>query len=137
MPTMGGWPNHGARTGACVPGLRRRALFRRERDQRQLPGLVHSALVTSKTVPAGVTALVAGAQNQVENIYPDFVPLASMGVFRSHFKQSGINGANHTGGACGLAEAGGDVGGAVLTIQGDQDYCAANAVKTGRTGLKQ
>ena len=94
-------------------------------------------LVTFKTVPAGVTALVAGAQNQVVNIYPDFVPLASMGVFRSHFKQSGINGANHTGGACGLAEAGGDVGGAVLTIQGDQDYCAANAVKTGRTGLKQ
>jgi hypothetical protein len=94
-------------------------------------------LVTSKTVPAGVTALVAGAQNQVENTYPDFVPLASMGVFRSHYKQSGIIPQNHTGGACTLSESGGDVGGAVLTIQGDQEYCAATGHHAGRTGLKQ
>jgi hypothetical protein len=94
-------------------------------------------LVAHKPVPAGVTALIAGAQSQVVNIYPDFLPLSSMGVLRSHFKQSGILGANGSGGACTFAEAGGDVGGAVLTIHGDQDFCAATGVKSGRISLKQ
>ena len=29
------------------------------------------------------------------------------------------------------------MGGAVISIQGDQDYCAATGIKTGRVGLKQ
>jgi hypothetical protein len=94
-------------------------------------------LVSTRPVPAGVTALIAGAQNQVVNSLPDFLPLSAMGVFRSHYKQSGIAGANHTGGACNLPEAGGDVGGAVLTIEGDQDFCAATNNHNGRTGMKQ
>jgi hypothetical protein len=94
-------------------------------------------LVTFRAVPAGVAALVAGAQHQVVNIYPDFVPLASMGVFRSHFQRPGVLAENHTGGACTNSEQGGDVGGAVLTIQGDQEYCAATGLKSGRIGLKQ
>jgi hypothetical protein len=94
-------------------------------------------LVTFKAVPAGVTALVAKAQNQVLNIYPDFLPLSAMGVLRSHYKQSGILPANHSGGTCTLAEAGGDVGGAVITIQGDQDFCAATSTQRGRTGQRQ
>jgi hypothetical protein len=96
-------------------------------------------LVTRKTVPPGVTALIATAQQQVVNIYPDFLPLASMGVLRSHYKQSGIFGNNGAGGSCSpsTSEGGGDVGGAVLTIQGDQDYCAATGIKAGRVGLKQ
>jgi hypothetical protein len=94
-------------------------------------------LVSHKPAPAGVLAMIAAAQNQVVNIYPDFLPLGSMGVLRSHFKQSGIFGANGSQGACTAPETGGDVGGAVLTIQGDQDYCAATGVKTGRVALKQ
>jgi hypothetical protein len=94
-------------------------------------------LVSHKPAPAGVLAMIAAAQNQVVNIYPDFLPLGSMGVLRSHYKQSGIFGANGSQGACTAPETGGDVGGAVLTIQGDQDYCAATGVKTGRVALKQ
>jgi hypothetical protein len=94
-------------------------------------------LVSHKPVPAGVTALIAGAQNQVVDSIPDFLPLSSMGVLRSHYKQSGIGPANGTGGACTVGESGGDVGGAVISIQGDQDYCAGTGIKTGRVGMKQ
>jgi hypothetical protein len=96
-------------------------------------------LVTHKPVPAGVSALIAKAQQQVVNIFPDFLPLASMGVLRSHYKQSGVFPNNGSGGACASSafESGGDVGGAVLTIQGDQDYCAATGLKNGRASLKQ
>jgi hypothetical protein len=94
-------------------------------------------LVTFKKVPPGVTALITTAQDQVVNIYPDFLPLSAMGVLRSHYKQSGIFGANGSGGACTFAETGGDVGGAVISIQGDQDYCAATGNKSGRNALKQ
>jgi len=94
-------------------------------------------VVAHKPFPAGVTALISGAQKQVVDIYPDFLPLGSMGVLRSHYKQSGIFPANGSGGDCTNGEAGGDVGGAVLTIQGDQDYCAATSTKSGRTNLKQ
>jgi len=94
-------------------------------------------VVSHKPIPAGVTALIAGAQHQVVDFLPDFLPLSAMGVLRSHYKQSGIVAANGSGGACNFAETGGDVGGAVITIQGDQDYCAATATHTGRNGLKQ
>jgi hypothetical protein len=94
-------------------------------------------LVSHKPVPAGVTAMIAAAQNQVVNVYPDFLPLNAMGVLRSHYKQSGLGAANASGGACTFTESGGDVGGAVLSIQGDQDYCAATGAKSGRISLKQ
>jgi hypothetical protein len=44
--------------------------------------------------------------------------------------------ANASGGACTFDESGGDVGGAVLAIQGDQDFCASTGAKGGRTGFK-
>ncbi|MGA9967229.1 MAG: hypothetical protein WBQ10_18685 [Terriglobales bacterium] len=94
-------------------------------------------VVSHKPIPAGVTALIAGAQHQVVDFLPDFLPLSAMGVLRSHYKQSGIGAANGSGGGCNFAETGGDVGGAVITIQGDQDYCAATGIHTGRNGLKQ
>jgi hypothetical protein len=94
-------------------------------------------LVSHFPIPAGVTALIAGAQAQVVNIYPDFLPLSSMGVLRSHYKQSNVPPANHSGSACNVTEAGGDVGGAVLTIQGDQDYCTATGSRNGRLNLHQ
>lgn len=94
-------------------------------------------LVSHKPVPVGVTALITKAQEQVVNIYPDFLPLASMGVLRSHYKQSGVLAANGSGGNCNFAESGGDVGGAVITIQGDRDYCTATGTHTGRNNLHQ
>jgi hypothetical protein len=94
-------------------------------------------VVSHKPVPPGVSALITTAQNQVVNIYPDFLPLSSMGVLRSHFSRSGISPQNGSGGDCTNAEAGGDVGGAVISIQGDQDYCAATNIHSGRTNLKQ
>jgi hypothetical protein len=94
-------------------------------------------VVSHKPIPAGVTALIAGAQHQVVDFLPDFLPLSAMGVLRSHYKQSGIVAANGSGGACNFGETGGDVGGAVITIQGDQDYCTATGTHTGRNGLKQ
>jgi hypothetical protein len=94
-------------------------------------------LVAHTPIPTGVKALITGVQSQVVNIYPDFLPLGAMGVLRSHYKQSGVDGVNGAGGSCNPADAGGDVGGAVLTIQGDQDYCAATGLKFGRIGLKQ
>jgi hypothetical protein len=95
-------------------------------------------VVTFAHTPAGVTALLAKAQNQAVNTYPDFLPVSSMGVVRSHYKQSNVFGNNATGSPCNTtAEAGGDVGGAVLSIQGDHEYCAATGTKAGRTGLKQ
>jgi hypothetical protein len=94
-------------------------------------------VVAHRPVPAGVTALIATAQQQVVNIYPDFLPLSAMGVLRSHYTSLKIGPINGTGGACNTGESGGDVGGAVISIQGDQDYCAATGIKTGRVGLKQ
>ena len=94
-------------------------------------------VVSHAPTPAGVSALISTAQTQVVNIYPDFLPLSAMGVLRSHYRQSNVVPNNGTGGACGATDSGGDVGGAVLTIQGDQDYCAATGIKGGRTGLKQ
>jgi hypothetical protein len=94
-------------------------------------------VVSHTPAPAGVSALIATAQTQVVNIYPDFLPLSATGVLRSHYKQSNVISNNGAGGACAATDSGGDVGGAVLTIQGDQDYCAATGIKGGRTGLKQ
>jgi hypothetical protein len=94
-------------------------------------------IVTFHKAPAGVTALLGVAQSQAVTTYPDFLPVNEMGVLRSHYKQSGFGGSNHSGGGCSFAESGGDVGGAVLSIQGDQDFCAANSSHFGRVGLKQ
>jgi len=75
-------------------------------------------VITGKTVPTGVTNLIAAAQTQVANI-PDFIPISELQVFRSHYLQSGITGRN--GHLPRQVEQGGDVGGAVLTIQTDLD----------------
>jgi hypothetical protein len=94
-------------------------------------------VTTHLPVPPGVKALISGAQNQVVTSLPDFLPLSSMGVLRSHYKQDNVFGIDGSGGECTGIEQGGDVGGAVISIQGDQDYCAATGNHAGRTGLKQ
>ncbi|HYA24130.1 MAG TPA: hypothetical protein VEF05_08215 [Terriglobales bacterium] len=69
--------------------------------------------------PAAVLTLITQAQSQVANI-PDFVAFSSLQVFRAHYTQSGKVGAD--GFATGTHESGGDVGGAVFTIQADLDF---------------
>jgi hypothetical protein len=75
-------------------------------------------VITPHTVPTAVTSLINAAESQVANI-PDFVPIGQMLVFRSHYAQSGIAGKN--GHAAREIESGGDMGGAVLTVQEDLD----------------
>ncbi len=75
-------------------------------------------LVTDKTVPSKVTSLINAAEVQVANI-PDFVPIGQMLVFRSHYAQAGFGAKN--GHLAKTVEVGGDMGGAVLTIQTDLD----------------
>jgi hypothetical protein len=88
-------------------------------------------VVTPSSVPPAVQTLITQAQTQVANI-PDFVAFSSMPVFRSHYKQSGFGPSD--GFAAGR-ESGGDIGGAVFTIQADLD----NYTDTGKeiVGLKQ
>lgn len=88
---------------------------------------------TAKPAPASVTNLITAAQAFAVSHSPDFVPIASMNVFRSHYTQSSKSGVN--GHKAGTTEAGGDEGGAVLTVEADND----NVTDTGKeiTGLKQ
>jgi hypothetical protein len=76
-------------------------------------------VVTSSPEPAGVAELVAAAQKEVVNI-PDFLAYSKLSVFRSHYLQSGVSPKN--GHLPRSTEAGGDVGGAVFTVQADLDY---------------
>jgi ABC-type phosphate transport system substrate-binding protein len=89
-------------------------------------------VVTKMPVPTGISSLITAAQTQVLQI-PDFVPENQLEVFRSHYTQAGITGKNgHIGRQ---AEAGGDMGGAVFTVQADLD----NITDTGHEfiGYKQ
>ena len=75
-------------------------------------------IVTASPTPGTITSLVNAAQTQVLNV-PDFVPIGSMQVFRSHYSQSGFGA--HNGHKTGTKESGGDVQGAVFTVQSDLD----------------
>lgn len=76
-------------------------------------------VVTRSPIPTGISSLISAAQAQVLNI-PDFVPENELLVFRSHYRQAGVNPKNgHIGRQ---PESGGDVGGAVFTTQADLDY---------------
>jgi hypothetical protein len=89
-------------------------------------------VTTGTPAPPGVLSLIAAAKTQVANI-PDFISVDSLNVFRSHYTQSGFVGAN--GHKARTSEAGGDVGGAVYTVQADLD----TITDTGKeiTGKKQ
>jgi hypothetical protein len=71
---------------------------------------------------ATVCQLVANAQTTISQI-PDFAPLSAMQVFRSHYNLTlnGVVFAGHNGHSPRFAESGGDVEGAVLTVQSDLD----------------
>ncbi|HMD99020.1 MAG TPA: hypothetical protein VKM93_17020 [Terriglobia bacterium] len=76
-------------------------------------------IVTDGVVPAEVQTLY---NDLILGDIPDFVPYTVLNVFRSHYTQAGFNPGN---GICpGTKESGGDVGGAVFTIQAEKDFCA-------------
>jgi len=76
-------------------------------------------VTTAKAIPPGVSALITAAQVQAVNSSPDFIPVSALNVFHSHFTQSGRSPAD--GYKTGVAEAGGDMGGAVFPVQADLD----------------
>ncbi|MBZ5573223.1 MAG: hypothetical protein LAO09_15240 [Acidobacteriia bacterium] len=90
-------------------------------------------VVTDVPVPAGVAALIKAAQTSAINVSPDFVPVKNLQVFRSHFPQAGFAPSNGNPGE--PTESGGDVGGAVYTVQGDKDYFNDTALQI--VGQKQ
>jgi hypothetical protein len=68
------------------------------------------------------------ASNPSTGIFTDLVPAPLMQVFRSHYGQAvrdnGIAFGPNNGFKAGVPETGGDMGGAVLTIQSEQDFIA-------------
>lgn len=77
--------------------------------------------VTVSPVPTGIQSLYSAVLQYAGEV-PDFVPYNHMSVFRSHYNQSGVTGAN--GLITGIPEAGGDMGGAVFPVRADKDYYA-------------
>jgi hypothetical protein len=78
-------------------------------------------IVTVSPMPSGIQQLYQAALQEAVLI-PDFAPINTLEVFRSHYNQSGVNGSN--GIIAGMPEAGGDMGGAIFDIQADKDYFA-------------
>jgi hypothetical protein len=76
-------------------------------------------VVSTSPTPTGILNLVTAAQTEVLQI-PDFVPIKKLAVFRSHYLQSGVSPKN--GHLPRSTEAGGDMGGAVFTVQADNDF---------------
>ena len=89
-----------------------------------------------------VLTLINYAQNVAMDTIPDFVAGPKLGVFRAHFNQivvsSNSNDINPSNGyASGTNEHGGDMGGAVLTIQSDIDYCNDTGSLVGQVNMWQ
>jgi len=110
-------------------------------------------VVSATPVPAGITALISGAQT-LNSTSTDFVTLHNLNVWRSHFPMNAIgvvaaaNGptidptanAGLGGDLCvvgtpgansALAQTGGDVGGAIILKKANLDFCADFANTTG------
>jgi len=90
-----------------------------------------------------VNNLATAAQNFAPGTTrPDFVPIANLKINRSHFIPPAGTGqptaaSNGSGRACGSVEAGGDVGGLVVTRAGDFDFCYNYKNTTGATGHRR
>jgi len=94
-------------------------------------------IVSLNPVPPGVTSLVTAAQT-LTSTQSDFITLANLNVWHSHFNMFSIGVTNNSNGPtinpvtpgdlCGipgaLPEGGGDAGGATITKQGNHDFCA-------------
>jgi hypothetical protein len=97
-------------------------------------------MVSTGATTTIVTNLVSNITAELES-YPDFVPVASMPIVRSHFTPPGVtytvNGGNPSNGDVGHVEAGGDVGGAVYSLQADKDYNNDSGTGNGNVGHRQ
>lgn len=103
-------------------------------------------LVNVGSASTEVSNLASSAQQFVSfgtsTSRPDFITPSQLTVVRSHFvpPTESLTAANgHVGlpaSSCTAAEKGGDVGGVVLDLNSDSDYCDANGVTTGQTGLR-
>jgi hypothetical protein len=75
-----------------------------------------------------VTNLVTLSQGISSTLISDFIPAPSLAVFRSHFPQVVTTGGGgigpNNGFRPGIPETGGDMGGAVLTVQSELDFIA-------------
>jgi hypothetical protein len=92
--------------------------------------------VSVSPTPAGVTNLVNGAQT-LSSTQNDFIPLANLKVWKSHFNLFAIGVTDNTNGntvnpatpgdlcsnPSSLTEAGGDAGAANISIHGNNDFC--------------
>lgn len=76
-------------------------------------------IVTVSPMPSGIQQLYSAALTEANQI-PDFAPVTTLNVFRSHYDQSGVSASN--GVITGHPEAGGDMGGAIFTFTDDKDY---------------
>jgi hypothetical protein len=97
---------------------------------------------TSGTGLTAATQLQSDATKFISPAQPDFVPISNLTVVRSHFAPPGVNfpssGTNvPSNGTSTTAEAGGDVGGLVYSLQADGDYNLDNGTTTGNTGKRQ
>jgi hypothetical protein len=82
----------------------------------------------STSIAAAMVSYAQAASNPSTGIFTDLVPAPLMQVFRSHYGQAvrdnGIAFGPNNGFKAGVPETGGDMGGAVLTIQSEQDFIA-------------
>jgi hypothetical protein len=97
-----------------------------------LRAVVYASYVPPPSGPSA-TGLITAAQDQAHVNVPDFVPFqycanaacssftSGLSVFRSHYAISGVTLA-HNGTIASLPETGGDMGGAIFTVQSDLDY---------------
>jgi hypothetical protein len=91
-------------------------------------------IVSQSPVPAGVTNLITAAQT-VSATAPDFIPLSSLKVWKSHYNMFAIGVTNNNNGntvnpatpgdlCTGSAgEGGGDAGAITISIHGNNDFC--------------
>jgi hypothetical protein len=91
-------------------------------------------LVSTSPTPAGVTTLVSAAQT-LDSTFHDFIPLASLKVWKSHFNMFAIGITNNSNGTtvnpatpgdlCSIVntEGGGDAGAMTISIHGNNDFC--------------
>jgi hypothetical protein len=105
-------------------------------------------LVSVSPTPAGVTAVINGAQT-LSSTQNDFIPLSNLKVWKSHFNLLGLGITNNSNGntvnpatpgdLCGITplssnpEGGGDAGGATMSVQGNHDFCSDFSTPEGIT----
>lgn len=102
-------------------------------------------VVSASPTPAAITNLITSAQNLNTSQF-DFVTLANLNVWRSHYYMNAINVNTAANGATlnpatpndlcnpavgALAEQGGDAGGAITTKKANADFCADYNNNTG------